>query len=174
MRKPVLLPASDFCRLVDIDLKRFEQRRLRERAVTDLAESIGIEGDYRLPIAPTEPGKHARFDALDAIRMRAVMELERGGLAFNAACQFIISSGISGWLHHVGPGDYLAAQWLEPGGLIRRISGTENDIARAMPAAPLMAIRVSISAVAEDIARRAKAQRGLIIDGAHFYEEGAQ
>ena len=172
MNKPVLLAATDFCRLVDIDVKRFEQRRLRERAVTDLAETVDAGEDYRLPIAPTEPGKHARFDALDAIRMRAVIELERGGMSFSAACNFLLSSGVAAYLSHQG-GDFFIARWLE-GATVRHTYGTDAEIARAMPAAPKMAVKVNLSAVADEVAKRAAAQLGLILKGGQFFRGSHQ
>ncbi|UXN73185.1 hypothetical protein N8D56_19760 [Devosia sp. A8/3-2] len=168
----VLLAATEFCRLIDIDVKRFEQRRLRQRAVGDVAASLGPDADFvQLPIAPTEPGKHARFDALDAIRMRCVMVLESGGLSFNEACKFILSSGISAYLLHDGNRDFVAGRWIEPGGKVRHVSGTIRDLARAMPASPLMAVQINVSGIADDIVRRADAQLGLVVRHGAFFQK---
>lgn len=170
----VLLAATDFCRLVDIEPKRFEQRRLRERAVTDVHQVIADDDDFALPVAPSEPGKHARYDALDAIRMRCVMTLEQLGMGFGPACNFIRSSGITAFLSHVENDDFLAARWLEPGGNVRHVAGTQRDLAMAMPAKPLAAVTINVSHVAAEIARRASAQLGLIVRHGKFYREAAK
>ena len=167
----VLLAATEFCRLVDIDPKRFEQRRLRERAVTDVRQVIADAEDFALPVAPTEPGKHARYDALDAIRMRCVMTLEQMGMGFGPACNFIRASGITAFLSHVDDDDFLAARWLEPGGKVRHVAGTQRDLAMAMPAKPLAAVTINVSHVAAEIARRANTQLGLMVRNGKFYQE---
>ena len=171
--EPILLSATEFCRLVDIDAKRFEQRRLRERAAADLRESIDGERPYLLPIAPTEPGRHARFDWLDAVRMRSVVELERAGMSFGPACDFIRTSGMSAVLSHIGEGDFYVARWAVPGGTTRQSYGTAKDLSRAEPEAPLTSIRLNVSAIADDIARRAAAQLGLAVRNGHFIEKDA-
>lgn len=170
----VLLAATEFCRLVDIEPKRFEQRRLRERAVTDLRQVIVDGDDFAMPIAPTEAGKHARYDALDAIRMRCVIMLEQMGMGFGPACNFIRASGITAFLSHVDDDDFLAARWLEPGGKVRHVAGTQRDLAMAMPAKPLAAVTINVSHVAAEIARRGQLQLGLIVRHGQFYQEASK
>lgn len=155
---PILLTASEFCHVVDIEAKRFEQRRIRERAKLDLGEvTIEDPGFVAMPIAPTQPGKHGRFDALDAIRLRAVIILERGGMSFNDGCLFIRRSGTTAFQVHAGPEDFLASRWIEPNGETRHVSGSAHILARAMPANPLFEITLNISVIADQIAERAAA-----------------
>lgn len=166
----VLLAATEFCRLVDIDVKRFEQRRLRQRAVGNVGANLDQDADFvQLPIAPTSPGKHARFDALDAIGMRCVVELERVGYSFNSACKFITTSGISAILTHDDADDFYVARWIIPGGTARQSYGTAKDLSRAKPEAPLISMQLNVSAIADDIARRADVQLGLIVRRGSFF-----
>ena len=164
----VLLAASEFCRLIDIDAKRFEQRRLRERAAADLSEVIDGEKPYLLPIAPTEYGKHARFGWLDAVRMRSVVELERAGMGFGAACDFIRTSGMSAILNHMEEEDFYVVRGGVPGGTTRQSHGTAKELSRARPEAPLVSLQLNVSAVCDDIAQRAAAQLGLAVKNGHF------
>lgn len=169
----VLISTSQFCQIVDIGLDRFEQRRTREQAAADLAEVIEGARAGSMPIAPLQRGKHLRFDAIDAIRLRAAIQLERGGMAFGTACDFIRSAGVTGYLTHQAPSDFFAARWLEPGAVIRHVSGSRQDLGRAMPAAPLAATVINISAIADDVARRAQAQLGLTVRHGHFQESAS-
>lgn len=171
MAAVTLITTENFCKIVDIKPDRFGQRRLRERAAADLAASVGNDDFALMPIAPTAPGEHGRFDALDALRLRAVVELEQAGMAFATACRFIRGAGIGPSAMFPGTDDYFAANWLEPGGALRRISGTRQELARAMPENPLVATRINLSAVLETIAARAATQLGLRIDGANFVKD---
>jgi len=173
---PILLSATEFCHLVDIEVKRFEQRRIRERAKLDLGDVSMEDPDFvAMPVVPTEPGKHGRFDAIDVIRLRSVIILERGGMSFNEGCKFIRQSGTTGYLGHIGPEDYLAARWIELNGDIRHVSGNAYVLARAMPAIPLFATKLNITAVADQVAERAAAlPKPLGIRHGHFIAlEGA-
>lgn len=166
----MLIPTKHFCQIVDIGFDRFEQRRLRERSAGDVAQSLGQDDDVGLmPIAPTEFGQRAFYDLFDTVRLRAAVQLERCGLSFGAACRFIRGAGLApDFLHVTGP-DVFAAQWLLPDGQVRRICGEAQDLRRAMPEAPLSAVRINVSAVRDDVGSRA-ATLGLKVIHGQFEE----
>lgn len=166
----MLISTPQFCQIVDIGLDRFEQRRTREQAAANLVDIIDADRAGSMPIAPLQRGKHLRFDALDAIRLRAVVELERSGMTFGVACDFIRTAGVTSYLTQQAAGDFLAARWLEPDAVIRHVSGSCQDLERAMPAAPLAATVINISAISDDIGRRAQAQLGLFVRHGQFQE----
>lgn len=174
MSKSPLISATDFCALVGIQSRRFEMQRQRERARLDAAETLGTDTEQavRLPIAPLEAGRHSRFGFLDALAMRAVMTLEAGGVDFEKACGFVRTSGLSGFvLHDPQAGDYFIARWLTPDGTLRRTFGSSIDLSRSMPSAPNLAITLNVSAIAEDVAKRASAQLGLRVERCNFVKD---
>lgn len=164
----VLINTSDFCKVVDIGFDRFVQRRLRERAAADLAPVLGDDALAPMPIAPSGRGQRGEYDGLDAVRLRAVIELERCGMAFDTACRFVRGAGIGPDIMFPSSHDNFLAQWLLPGGELRRICGDARDLVRAMPEAPLVAVRINLSAVRDEIAQRAQAQLGLTLVGPRF------
>lgn len=168
---PILIGPGDFCRLVDMPQRRFDKIRERERAASDVAAALGDDDIDFLPISPTEPTVHGRFDGFDAVKMRAVIVLERTGIAFGQACRFIRSAGLSPLLMFPDDEDQLATIWTLPDGSTRRVCGSARDISRAMPAAPMAAASINLSAVRDDVAKRASVQLGLIIRGCNFYRE---
>ena len=168
-----MISASPFCQIVEIDLRRFEQRRLRERTGADLSEAFGAEDIALMPISPIEKGCLARFDALDAVLLRTVILLEQAGMSFGAACRFIRSAGISPAFMFASDADVFAGQWLEAGGVLRRVCGHARDIARAMPEAPLACVRINLTNVRDDITQRAESQLGLTVVGTKFLKGSA-
>lgn len=167
----MLISTSQFCRLVDLSKDRFEQRRIRERAAADLASVIESDRAGTMPIAPSEKGARLSFDFLDCLRMRAVIELERAGMSFGAACDFIRAAGVTAYVTHPAASDFFAAKWLQPGGIVHQVAGAKFEIERAMPAAPLASTIINVSAVAHDVGQRAYAQLGFIVRAGQFQEQ---
>ena len=163
-----LIGPGDLCRLADIERRRFNKRRERQNAAADIATSLGGSDFVELPVTPSDAGLHGRFDAYDAVRLRAVVELERAGLDFGAACRFVRGAGIGPEVMFPSSQDMFAAQWILPGGVVRRVCGDARDLARAMPEAPIAAITINLSATRDDIAKRAVAQLGLAVVGTNF------
>lgn len=170
MAKQILVSATDFCAIVGIQSRRFEMQRQRERARIDAKEPAA----HRLPIAPLQSGQHSRFGFFDALAMRAVMILEAGGLDFEQACDFVRTAGLAGFMRHdAQEGDYFITRWLAPDGTSHRSYGTAADLARATPAAPVLALSLNITAAAVDVEKRA-AERDLGVRGGHFFRGDAK
>tara|TARA_R110000868_G_scaffold30359_1_gene112456 strand:+ start:1282 stop:1932 length:651 start_codon:yes stop_codon:yes gene_type:complete len=164
----VLISTTQFCQIVDIGFDRFEQRRLRERAAADLTPVLGDGALAPMPIAPSELGHRGEYDGLDAVRLRAVIQLERCGMAFGAACRFVRGAGVGPDIMFPSAHDIFAAQWLLPGSLLRRFCGDARDLARAMSEAPLGAVRINFTTIRDEVARRAVVQLGLNLVGTRF------
>lgn len=162
----IFLSTSLFCRLVGIGLDRFKQRRLRERACADVAEALGADDAALMPITPLSPGKNGEYDVYDALRLRAVVELEHAGMEFGRACQFIRSAGVSPTVLFPADTDIFASQWTQDG-VVRRMTGSQQDLGRAMPKSPLAAVSVNLTAIREDVARQA-GELGLVVRGSNF------
>lgn len=164
----MLISTLQFCQIVDIGFDRFEQRRLRERPPAGLTSVLDDDALVLMPISPSERGRRGKYDGLDAVRLRAVIQLERCGMAFGAACRFVRGAGVGPDIMFSSAHDIFAAQWLQPSGEIRRICCDARDLARAIPEAPLAAVRINFTAVRDEVAQRAEAQLGLALVGRRF------
>lgn len=153
---PTLISARPFAELVGIAPRRFDQRRYRQPNL--------------FPITPSEQGKRARFDAFDAVKLRAVLALECAGLDLAQAAKHVRSGAVPPEIMFDTGDDIHLAVWSTSKDSFRRLCGTMREIARARPTEPIAVLTVNLTAIRDEVAQRAMALLGLTVRHGQFQE----